>query len=92
MISHYLPTFVTTGEWSYVFSTSDSSSDVLLLSKVRNWENFGSGSGTDPHVMCLSQSEAQNREGIGSRSGADSGSGLGADREWIGSGSPPKVM
>ena len=72
-----------------VFSTSDSSSDVLMLSKVRNLEasgadralivsetlggdreGIGMGSGADPpsHVMSLSQSEPQNREGIRSRS------------------------
>ena len=60
-----------TEDVSYFFSTSDSSSDVLLLSKIRDLENFGSGSGADPHVMCLSQSEAQNREGIGRGLGVD---------------------
>ena len=44
---------------------------LLLLSKVRDLENFGSRLVADPHVICLSQSEAQNREGIRSRSGAD---------------------
>ena len=34
--------------FTVVFSTSDSLSDVLLLSKVRDLENFGSGSGEDP--------------------------------------------
>ena len=57
-----------------IFSTSEvHPSDVLLLSKLRN---FGSGSGAD-------------RERIGSGSGADReriGSRSGADRERIGSG------
>ena len=69
-------------------------SDVLMLSKVRN---FGSGSGADQerigsrsHLTCLSKSEAQNREWIGSGLGVDwewIGSGLGVDWEWIRSGS-----
>ena len=58
---------------SFIFSTSDSMSDVLMLSKVRN---FGSGSGADSLTKScgsLSQSEAQNqRERIESGSGADS--------------------
>ena len=46
--------------------------------KLESWsisgadrERIGSGSGADLHVTCLSQSEAQNREGIRSGSGAD---------------------
>ena len=48
---------------------------MLLLSKVRNLGNFREqiGSGSPPsHVMSLSQSEAQNREGICSRGGIHS--------------------
>ena len=55
-----------------IFSTSDSSSDVLLLSKVRDLENFGSGLGAD-----LSKPIR------GSERSHDLGRGLGADREWI---------
>ena len=50
--------------------TSDSSSDVLMLSKVRNLEVSAAdrvliGSGADPlsHVISLVQSEAQNERG-----------------------------
>ena len=64
-----------------IFSTSDSSSDVLMLSKVRNLEVLGAdraliGSGADPlgHLISLSQSEAQNKEGIHSRSPPERGS------------------
>ena len=52
-----------------------------MLSKVRNLEVLGAdraliGSGADPlnHVISLSQSEAQNREGICSRSPPKRGS------------------
>ena len=54
---------------SLIFSTSDSS-DVLLLSKVRN---FGDPLRSAPksHVISQSQSEAQNGSALGRGSGAD---------------------